>query len=154
MQIVNSTIPFYIIGKLKHIMASDYVKARLHLRPLQPPSFIINVSSMEGVFNRMYKSENHVHNNMAKAALNMLTRTCSSQFSQEGIYMYSVDTGWVTNENPCSAEKGKKAPLDCLDGAMRVLDPIYQGISKYASEPPMPLEGVGLFIKDYQVSRW
>ena len=71
---------------------------------------------------------------MAKAALNMITRTCSKQFKQEGIFMNSVDTGWVTNEHPLplvdhmSDNYGFKCPLDCVDGAMRVLDPIYQGV--------------------------
>jgi NAD(P)-dependent dehydrogenase (short-subunit alcohol dehydrogenase family) len=88
---------------------------------------------------------------MAKAALNMITRTCSMDFKQ--IYMNSVDTGWVTNENPHNiaehmALKHKfKCPLDCIDGAMRVLDPIYQGVNE-------KLFPYGEFIKNYQSSLW
>ena len=38
--------------------------------------FIINVTSMEGKFDAKRKSSRHVHTNIAKAGLNMLTRTC------------------------------------------------------------------------------
>jgi len=64
------------------------------------PSYVINVSSMEGVFYRDYKSCFHPHTNMAKASLNMITRTCAQDFAKQNIFMNSVDTGWVTNENP------------------------------------------------------
>ena len=37
--------------------------------------YIVNVSAMEGQFGRGYKGPGHPHTNMAKAALNMLTRT-------------------------------------------------------------------------------
>lgn len=115
------------------------------------PSWIINVSSMEGVFNRFYKSPCHPHTNMAKAALNMITRTCSLSFAKEGIYMNSVDTGWVTNENPFKVVESMankhlfKCPLDCVDGAMRVLDPIYAGVLR--AEFPF-----GQFLKNYNKS--
>jgi NAD(P)-dependent dehydrogenase (short-subunit alcohol dehydrogenase family) len=33
---------------------------------------------------------------MAKAALNMITRTSAKQFALDHIYINSVDTGWVT----------------------------------------------------------
>jgi NAD(P)-dependent dehydrogenase (short-subunit alcohol dehydrogenase family) len=39
--------------------------------------FIVNVSAMEGKFYR-YKTPNHPHTNMGKAALNMLTRTSAA----------------------------------------------------------------------------
>lgn len=84
-QTINSTVPFFLIGQLKPLMGKN------------KPTFIINVSSMEGVFYRAYKSSNHAHTNMAKAALNMITRTCALSFSHDNIYMNSVDTGWVTN---------------------------------------------------------
>ena len=46
---------------------------------------------MEGKFYR-YKTPNHPHTNMAKAALNMMTRTSAESLKDEGIYMNSVDT--------------------------------------------------------------
>lgn len=84
-QIINSTVPFHLIGELKALMVKD------------TPSWIINVSSMEGVFYREWKASCHPQTNMAKAALNMITRTCAKSFSKEGIFMNSVDTGWVTD---------------------------------------------------------
>ena len=81
----------------------------LRLLVLPPPSehqeaaagaaFIVNVSAMEGKFYR-HKTANHPHTNMAKAALNMMTRTCAEALSAEGINMNSVDTGWINDEKP------------------------------------------------------
>jgi NAD(P)-dependent dehydrogenase (short-subunit alcohol dehydrogenase family) len=65
----------------------------------EKPRFIINVSAMEGQFYR-FKSSDHPHTNMAKASLNMMTRTVGGYYSTFDIYMNSVDTGWVTLENP------------------------------------------------------
>ena len=132
--------------------------------------FIVNVSAMEGQFYR-YKTDRHPHTNMAKArcpcnptyhcmamrltinipffghqaALNMMTRTSGPDYAADGIYMTSVDTGWVTDgacspsllfifinedfklihhhttENPWPVrlETGFCPPLDCKDGAAR-----------------------------------
>jgi NAD(P)-dependent dehydrogenase (short-subunit alcohol dehydrogenase family) len=140
-QVINSIVPFHLISQLKSKMLGP------------SPSWIVNVSSMEGVFYRNYKSAHHPHTNMAKAALNMITRTCGDQLRAEGIFMNSVDTGWVTNENPFRVAKHMeekhqfKCPLDCLDGAMRVLDPIYSGLLR--KEFPH-----GRFLKDYKVGAW
>ncbi len=60
----------------------------------------MNVSAMEGVFSRGYKGPGHPHTNMAKAALNMLTRTSATELATDGILMTSVDTGWITDERP------------------------------------------------------
>lgn len=84
-QLINSTVPFYITGQLRSVMGGN------------KPSWVVNVSSMEGVFYRQYKSCFHPHTNMAKASLNMMTRTCAQDMSKVNIYLNSVDTGWVTN---------------------------------------------------------
>jgi NAD(P)-dependent dehydrogenase (short-subunit alcohol dehydrogenase family) len=42
---------------------------------------------------------------MAKASLNMLTRTSAQDFVEYGIYLNSVDTGWITDENPHTVNK-------------------------------------------------
>jgi len=86
---------------------------------------------------------------MAKAALNMITRTSAQEFTLDNIYMNSVDTGWVTEENPYNygQAEDRLIPLDCLDGAMRVLDPIYQAINRETLL-------YGKFIKDYKESNW
>ncbi len=140
-QVVNSIVPFHLISQLKPKMKGD------------TPSWVVNVSSMEGVFYRPGKQEFHPHTNMAKAALNMITRTCSIEFKTHNIYINSVDTGWITNENPYDMvqeliEKNRfKCPLDCIDGAMRILDPIYLGLN--FQEFPY-----GQFLKNYQCSYW
>ena len=55
---------------------------------------------MEGVFHRKNKNSTHAHTNMAKAALNMMTRTAGKHYALSNIYMTAADTGWVTDENP------------------------------------------------------
>ena len=42
-------------------------------------TYVVNVSAMEGQFSRGYKGPGHPHTNMAKAALNMLTRTSAQE---------------------------------------------------------------------------
>ena len=114
---------------------------------------IINVSAMEGKFHRFHKEDRHPHTNMAKAALNMLTHTASGSLAKEGIYINAVDTGWVTDEDPIELAKRKmeihdfQPPLDIVDGAARVMDPLIDGINtgKHWN---------GKFLKDYMPIDW
>jgi NAD(P)-dependent dehydrogenase (short-subunit alcohol dehydrogenase family) len=141
-QLANTTAPFLLISRLRPAMAASDA----------PRKYIVNVSAMEGVFSRRYKGPGHPHTNMAKAALNMLTRTSAGEmFETDGILMTSVDTGWITDERPHPtkvrlAEEGFHAPLDLVDGAARVYDPIVQG------EAGVDLYGV--FLKDFRPSNW
>ena len=141
-QLANTTAPFLLISKLRRSMAAS---------PAQR-TYIVNVSAMEGVFERGYKGPGHPHTNMAKAAVNMLTRTSAREmFESDGILMTSVDTGWITDERPHYtkvrlAEEGFHAPLDLVDGAARVYDPIVRG---EAGE-----DLFGVFLKDYAPGRW
>ena len=142
-QLVNVTAPFMLNSQLKSLLEKSPFERR----------FIVNVSAMEGVFNRKYKSPWHPHTNMAKAALNMMTRTSANDYAESGIYMNSVDTGWITDENPAPKrerlrDQGFVAPLDVVDGAARVLAPVVNGINQV--ETPI----FGHFIKDYQISPW
>ncbi|MCU1552077.1 MAG: family oxidoreductase [Glaciihabitans sp.] len=141
-QLANTTAPFLLISRLRPAMAASAARRK----------YIVNVSAMEGVFSRRYKGPGHPHTNMAKAALNMLTRTSAGEmFATDGILMTSVDTGWITDERPHPtkvrlAEEGFHAPLDLVDGAARVYDPIVQG------EAGIDVHGV--FLKDYYPSNW
>ena len=146
-QIINTWTPYYLCVKLKPLMMQS---------PF-PDKYIVNVTSVEGIFNH-YKRSSHVHTNMAKAALNMFTRTCGSYLKDIGIYMTCVDTGWVSpmNEMNCLLDKDKKnsyenefvnVPLDELDGAMRVLHPIIEGIKNKNYL-------FGILLKDYVKSPW
>jgi len=146
-QIINTWTPYYLCVKLKPLMMNS---------PF-PDKYIVNVTSVEGIFNH-YKRSSHVHTNMAKAALNMFTRTCGSYLKDIGIYMTCVDTGWVSpmNEMNSLLDKDKKnsyenefvnVPLDELDGAMRVLHPIIEGIKNKNYL-------YGILLKDYVKSPW
>src|SRR4029453_17261484 len=119
--LVNAVAPFVLNARLKPLM----------LRHRTFDKHIVNVSAMEGQFYRTYKTTRHPHTNMAKAALNMMTRTSAADYHQDGIHMNSVDPGWVTDEDPAeiavrkTAEQRFQPPLDIVDGGAGILDPIY-----------------------------
>ena len=108
---------------------------------------------MEGKFYR-HKTANHPHTNMAKAALNMMTRTSAPELAAaHAIFMTAVDTGWINDENP--REKAARiaerhdfqTPIDEIDAAARVLHPVFHGVRTGA---PM----CGVFLKDYAETEW
>ena len=142
-QLVNAVAPFVLSSKLKPLM----------LRHRTMDKHIVNVSAVEGQFYRDHKTDKHPHTNMAKAALNMLTRTSAADYVRDGIHMNSVDTGWVTDEDPAQIAARKREihgfhpPLDIVDGAARIVDPIFSGI--------LTGEHVwGQFLKDYAPTEW
>ena len=145
-QLCNYTAPFILISKLRPAMAEAAREAA------SGRAYVVNVSAMEGVFGRGYKGAGHPNTNAAKAAMNMVTRTSAQEmFQTDGILMTSVDTGWITDERPHYdklrlAEEGFHAPLDLVDGAARVYDPIVRG------EAGEDLYGV--FLKDYAPGKW
>jgi NAD(P)-dependent dehydrogenase (short-subunit alcohol dehydrogenase family) len=142
-QLVGAMAPFLLCSRLRPLLARSPAERR----------FIVNVSAMEGQFARAGKTVFHPHTNMAKAALNMLTRTAAADYAAGAIYMNSVDTGWITDENPLpkrmriEERDGFVPPLDIIDGAARVYHPIALGIS--AGEPLY-----GMFLKDYRPYPW
>jgi NAD(P)-dependent dehydrogenase (short-subunit alcohol dehydrogenase family) len=141
-QLCNTTAPFILISRLRASLTASTARR----------TYVVNVSAMEGSFGRGYKGPGHPHTNMAKAALNMLTRTSAREMLEtDGILMTSVDTGWITDERPHTtrlrlAEEGFHAPLDLVDGAARVYDPIVRG------EAGEDVHGV--FLKDYAPTSW
>jgi NAD(P)-dependent dehydrogenase (short-subunit alcohol dehydrogenase family) len=141
--LVNAVAPFILCSKLKPVM----------LRDRTDPGHIVNVSAMEGSFSRHTKTDKHPHTNMAKAALNMLTLTSAPDYAQSRIFMNAVDTGWVTDEDPAQHAERKieeldfQPPLDIVDGAARVVDPVFDAVRNQQF-------CFGRFFKDYKPTPW
>ncbi|WP_338014363.1 SDR family oxidoreductase [Streptomyces sp. CB02009] len=139
--LVNAVAPFLLADRLLPLL-----QASPH-----PSRYLINVSAVEGQFEVRNKTGDHPHTNMAKAALNMLTRTSAVDLATCGIHVCSVHTGWGTDKKPLAARArhaatGWRPPLDIVDGAARIYHPIVQG------QAGTPLHGV--LLKDYRHVPW
>ncbi len=140
---INVVSPFLLCSRLKKMMRKIQD---------QRPSFIVNVSAMEGNFYDPEKNCRHPHTNMAKAALNMMTRTMADEFRRDGIFVTAVDPGYITNEKPypvnqATADRRVKMAIDEIDGAARLCDPVFRALNRgeYIS---------GALLKNYKQYPW
>merc|ERR1712226_1388653 len=143
----NAAAPFILCSRLASALAPPDASGCY--------GHIINVSALEGKFSVKRKSNAHPHTNMGKAALNMLTHTSASDLFQRRVLMNCVDTGWVTDMAPrgvgrvaATQETFVGPPLDEVDGAARVLDPIFM----HLEDPTWLIRGK--FFKNYYISSW
>jgi NAD(P)-dependent dehydrogenase (short-subunit alcohol dehydrogenase family) len=151
--LVNATAPFVLTARLKPLMLRVREAPRGTATSGDPAKHVVLVSAMEGQFYREHKTWRHPHTNMAKAALNMLARTSAEDLARDGIHVNAVDTGWVTDEDPAHLAERKaeehafSPPLDVVDGAARIVAPIFEGFrtGKHAA---------GFFYKDYRPAPW
>ncbi|HEU4537312.1 MAG TPA: oxidoreductase, partial [Polyangiaceae bacterium] len=140
--VVNAAAPFILSGRLRSLMARDALAAK----------WVVNVAAVEGQFSRRHKDDRHPHLNMAKAALNMLTRSSAEGFARDRIFMNSVDVGWFSNGEPARVAdamrgRGFSLPLDATDAAARVCDPVFSGVRTGVND-------YGKLLKDYRPVDW
>jgi len=139
--LINQIAPYFLIKELKPLFLNSHFEER----------FIVNVTSSEGIFSYTNKTIFHPHTNMTKAALNMMTLTSAKEFAVDSIFMTSVDVGWISTGAKESLrkkqfEEGYIPPLDSVDGASRIFDPIVDGINGKSI--------FGVLLKNYKVSQW
>jgi NAD(P)-dependent dehydrogenase (short-subunit alcohol dehydrogenase family) len=151
--LVNATAPFVMTARLKPLMVRSATPPAGTATSADAARHVVLVSAMEGQFYRTQKTDRHPHTNMAKAALNMLVRTSAPDLRKDGIFLNAVDTGWVTDEDPApiAARKAEEhafsPPLDIVDGAARIVDPIFEGFRTGQHQ-------AGHFYKDYRPAPW
>lgn len=134
-QLINVTAPFLLTNGLRSALSAA-----------SGNKFVVNVSSVEGRFNTKQKLARHVHTNMAKASLNMMTHSLASDYARDKIFVYSCDPGWVSNQFPPGYEISKNFEpyLTPDDGAARVLYPIVKNLNAEK------ITDFGAFYKDYR----
>jgi NAD(P)-dependent dehydrogenase (short-subunit alcohol dehydrogenase family) len=151
--LVNATAPFVMTARLKPLMLRARAAPPGSATSSDAAKHVVLVSAMEGQFYREHKTDKHPHTNMAKAALNMIVRTSASDYAKDGIHLNAVDTGWVTDEDPAHLAARKveehafSPPLDIVDGAARIVAPIFDGFRSGRHQ-------AGLFFKDYRPTPW
>jgi NAD(P)-dependent dehydrogenase (short-subunit alcohol dehydrogenase family) len=151
--LVNATAPFVMTARLKGLMLRARTAPPGTATSGDPAKHVVLVSAMEGQFYREHKTDRHPHTNMAKAALNMIVRTSAPDYARDGVFLNAVDTGWVTDEDPAHLAERKieehafSPPLDVVDGAARIVAPIFDGFRSGA-------HAAGMFFKDYRPAPW
>ncbi|KXH33359.1 hypothetical protein CSIM01_03273 [Colletotrichum simmondsii] len=133
---VNTFVPLILIREL--------------LPSMRKGGHIVNVSSREGIFESSHRSPakhgKHVHTNMSKAGLTMITETEAPTAWKLGVAMNTVDPGYMSAAPEFEQAYGGERPIGWEDGAARVLWPIARDGREgwYISSPIW-----GRFLKHY-----
>lgn len=135
---VNTFVPLILCRELLPLMgekqtsvqdADDLQDEAAHAGP---KGYIINVSSREGIFEdrtrSLGKASKHVHTNMSKAALNMITETeAASAWQSRRVAMNTVDPGYMSAAPEYESASDEQRPINWEDGAGRLLWPVAIG---------------------------
>ncbi|KAF8327989.1 dehydrogenase [Amanita rubescens] len=136
---VNTFVPFILIRELIPYMrrspSDPEPRPVTDSLPMKPSGYIVNVSSREGLperyMNHQAKNGHHVHTNMSKAALNMLTETEARQAWKEGhVAMNTVDPGYMSADPEWMrmvGREGEETPLSWEDGVGRIMWVVAKG---------------------------
>lgn len=106
-------------------------QALLFLLKQSEGAYIINVHAKEGLINA-HKTAKHMHTNMAKVAMAMFTRVLPehsyvSDINRNPFSIHGCDPGWISiDEYELNGSPWITAPLDEVDGAARVLFPLWK----------------------------
>ncbi|KAK4465337.1 3-oxoacyl-reductase 4 [Cladorrhinum samala] len=129
---INALAPLILCRELLPVMGDPRPKPAPQAKKIKPLGYILNVSSREGLFETSpmhpRKCGTKVHNNMNKAALNMITQTeAGVAWKTRRVAMNSIDPGYLSHAPEMDAHHGGELPLDWEDGAGRVLWPVAIG---------------------------
>jgi len=147
---VNAAVPFLLFQGMIPVLLSPRKQGAFQ------GCFVVNVTSAEGMFSTegsAAKTPEHPHTNMAKAALNMLTKTAAPELAMSNVFCTAVDPGWVSMMRPGDQNSTKRPlpPLSEAEGAARVLAPVFDGV-RALREGKSPLSGV--LLRNYRVTSW
>ncbi|ATZ50118.1 hypothetical protein BCIN_05g04990 [Botrytis cinerea B05.10] len=150
---VNTFVPLILIRELLPLMGTSRPHPVANDRLIKPLAHIINVSAREGVFEstptNRHKNGYHVHTNLTKAALNMLTETeAAAAWRDRKVAMNSVDPGYLSAAKEVIENRKRNGgwdgcPIGWDDGAARVLWSVAVGESGKGAV-------WGRFLKDFK----
>ncbi|KAE9578318.1 hypothetical protein CGMCC3_g5573 [Colletotrichum fructicola] len=133
------------------------------LLPGMQDGHIVNVSSREGIFetdrNSSAKRGHHVHTNMSKAGLNMITETeAATAWKKHKVAMNTADPGYMSAAPEYEDARGGERPIGWEDGASRVLWPIARSVREQKDPETMHVRKDyapmwGRFLKHYGAVR-
>ncbi|OIW26594.1 NAD(P)-binding protein, partial [Coniochaeta ligniaria NRRL 30616] len=130
---VNTFVPLILIRELLPLMGDITASPPSSQdNPNRPAGYVINVSSREGIFessrSNPHKAGRHVHTNMSKAALNMITETeAGPAWGRRRVVINTVNPGYMSAAPEMEEAYDGVRPIGWEDGAGRVLWPVAIG---------------------------